>query len=146
MVLVGRGEMIPGDPESKGIHAHLPDRNYSIHSHSVTSGRIWNGLLMPPQSLQKSWQREITVETQEGVSWHYSQGSHWRFLPLQPFLPFSCGLLGVQAGKESVVSGRLRVQGSDTGIGGQDHPQCPCFLASLSGGLQRWPLNEPSHF
>ena len=33
MVLVGRGEMIPGDPESKGIHAHLPDRNYSIHSH-----------------------------------------------------------------------------------------------------------------
>lgn len=33
MVLVGRGEMIPGDPESKGIHTHLPDRNYSIHLH-----------------------------------------------------------------------------------------------------------------
>ena len=93
MVLVGRGEMIPGDPESKGIHTHLPD--YSVRLHfSLASGRIWSGLLMSPQSLQKSWQREITVETQEGVSWHYSQGSHWRFLPLQPVFLWASGSPG----------------------------------------------------
>lgn len=95
MVLVGRGEMILGDPKSKGIHTHLPDRNYSIHVHfSLTSGRIWSGLQMSPQSLQKSWQREITVETQEGVSWHSSQGSHWRFLPLQPIFLWASGSPG----------------------------------------------------
>lgn len=105
MVLVGGGDMVAGDPESRGTHAHFPDNNYFVHLHlSLTSERIWSGLLISPQFLQKRWQREITVERQEGINWHYSRVNHWRFLPLQPIFLWASG---VQEGKESVESGWL---------------------------------------
>lgn len=140
MVLVGRGGNDTRRPKSKGIHTHLPDSNCSIHVHfSLTPGRIWSGLpdvtTVPPEELAKgnNW-------------WKCKRGS--ADIPLKGVTgdsclssPFSSGLLGVQAGKESVASGQLRVQGSDTGTGGQDQPQRPRFLASLSGGLG-WALNE----
>lgn len=141
MVLVGRGEMIPGDPESKGIHTHLPGRNYSIHLHF---SRFRKDL---------KWLTDVTTvppEELEGNNGGNTRGGQLTLLSREsleiPASPAHSPVGFWESRQESVVSGRLRVQGSDTGIGGQDHPQCPCFLASLSGGLQRWALNEPFHF
>ena len=41
MVLVGGGDMVAGDPESRGTHTHFPDNNYFVHLHlSLNSERI----------------------------------------------------------------------------------------------------------